>query len=97
MTEATVAELLAFAARLEREQLPTLAGRASFSLRVVAAGIEFVPESTGKPRLVTREMVRRVLDEYRASRSLSPGHYQSITFHASYLLAIIDRFNRSNA
>ena len=97
MTEATVAELLAFASSLEGERLPTLAGRASFSLRLVATGIEFVPASTGKPRLVTREMVRRVLDEYRVSRSLSPAHYQSITFDASYLLAIINRFNRRNA
>jgi hypothetical protein len=70
---------------------------ARFSLRGVAGGIEFVPESTGKPRLVTRDMVRRVFDEYGASRSLTPGHYQSITFDASYLLAVIDRYNRRKA
>ena len=97
MTQPTVAELLAFASSLEGERLPTLAGRASFSLRVVRAGIEFVPTSTAKPRLVTREMVRRVLDEYGNSRSLTPSHYHSITFDASYLLAIISRYNRQNA
>jgi hypothetical protein len=97
MPQPTVAELLAFASSLEGERLPTLAGRASFTLRVVGAGIEFVPISTGKRRFVTREMIRRVLDEYASSRSLTAGHYQSITFDASYLLAIISRYDRRNA
>lgn len=37
-------------------------------------------------------MIQKVCEEYQQSLSIRPGHYQKITFDASYLLALIDRF-----
>jgi hypothetical protein len=87
-----VDKLLDFASSLEGDQLKTAGGRATFTLRVVPRGIEVTPASSGKPRLVSREMIQLVLDEYERSRNLTPGQYQAITFDASYLLVVIARY-----
>ena len=97
MNSAATTRLLQFASSLEGERIPTLAGRAAFHIRVLPAGLEITPESTRKPRLVSRDVVERVLGEYYTTRSLTPARYQAITFDASYLLALIDRFNRQQA
>ncbi|MHB8878693.1 MAG: hypothetical protein ACYC8T_33760 [Myxococcaceae bacterium] len=90
----TADELLRFATTLEGEQLVTLSRGAAFSLRVLPDGIEFTPLSSGKPRRILREMVQSVCEEYRRSGSIKPGDYLSVTFDASYLLALIARHER---
>lgn len=91
----TSEQLLRFASTLENVEISTLAGRAKFTVQVLPGGIEITPRSSGKSRLVNREMVQRVCNEYERSRSTSPGHYQSITFDASYLLALINRYQQT--
>jgi plasmid stabilization system protein ParE len=88
----TAETLLRFTATLEGKRIQTLAQRAVFTVRVLPAGVEITPVSTRKPRLVAREVVDRVCEEYSRSHSMQPGHYQAITFDASYLLALISRY-----
>lgn len=97
MSALTADDLLRFATTLEGEPLTTLERRARFTVHVVPAGLEITPASSGKTRLVSREIVQRVCDEFERSRSERPGHYQEITFDASYLLAIIDRYRRAES
>jgi hypothetical protein len=90
----TADSLLRFASGLEGERLTTMARGAAFTLRVLPVGIEITPESSGEARLVPREKVGRVCAEFQRLRSTKPGDYQAITFDASYLLAVIDLYER---
>jgi len=87
-------ELLRYASKLEGQRLTTAGGRASFTVRVLPRGIEVTPESTGNSRVVPRETIALVIEQYEQSRNLQPGQYQSITFDASYLLGIIAHYLR---
>lgn len=62
-------KFLSFVGTLEGEVIPTLAGRAQFTVRVVDNGLEFTPLSTAHPRGHTRAYVQRVLDQFRATGS----------------------------
>lgn len=84
-------DFLAFVRTLEGEVIPTLAGRAQFTVRVVDNGLEFTPLSTEISRGHTRAYVQRVLDRFRETGSTSTADYQ-FTVNASYQLALIDRF-----
>jgi hypothetical protein len=86
-------DFLSFVRTLEGEVIPTLAGRAQFTVRVVDNGLEFTPRSTEQPRGHTRAYVQRVLDRFRETGSMSTADYQ-FTVNASYQLALIDRFLR---
>jgi hypothetical protein len=96
MPNVTPTDLLRFASGLEGARLTTTARRAGFEVHVVPAGLEITPESTRKPRLVSRDTVQMVLNEYERTRSTRPGKYQHITFDASYLLALVDRYIREH-
>lgn len=90
----TADELLRDASGLEGQQLTTAGGRAAFTVRVLPRGLEVTPASSGTPRMIPRETIQLVIDQYELSRNLQPGQYQSITFDASYLLGIISHFLR---
>jgi hypothetical protein len=89
MAERTADELLRYASKLEGQRLKTAGGRATFTVRVLSHGLEVTPDSSGTPRVIPRETIQLVIDEYEQSRNLQPGQYQSITFNASYILSII--------
>ena len=89
---ASAEDFLAYASALENERLATAGGRAFFTLRAMPQGLEITPESSGKPRVVRRETIQLFLDEYQRSGKPQPAEYQGITFDASYLLAIIARY-----
>lgn len=88
----TAETLLRFASTLEGERLETGVRRAGFTVAVSDAGIQITPESSGKPRLVQGSSIRRFLEEYARSGSKRAGDYQEVSFDASYLLAIIARY-----
>ncbi|MEW5930398.1 MAG: hypothetical protein AB1941_23300 [Gemmatimonadota bacterium] len=92
MSFVSVDDLLRYASDLQNERLTTAGGRASFTVRVLPRGIEITPESSRKPRLVQRDKIRAVLDQYQESRNLQPGQYQAISFDASYVLGILARY-----
>lgn len=87
----TVAELIADAAELEGVELTTLTKAKPFQVRAARGGIEILP-SSGSPRLVNPERLQAVCEEFGRSRSLRPSNYTAITFDASYLLVLIDRW-----
>jgi hypothetical protein len=64
---------------------------------MVPAGIEVTPQSSMKPRIIPTAVVEHVGDEYERTRSMRPRDYQEITFDASYLLAMSERFVDSRA
>ena len=86
----TANELLRFASTLEGETVVTGARRAAFSIRVVPEGLEITPASSGTPRVVRREKIQSVLDEYERSGSTRTTDYLTVTFDSSYLLALIN-------
>ena len=59
-----------------------------FSVAVEGEAVYFVPQSSGTPRRADSEKTERVLALLSESGEWSPGKYQAITFHASYILAV---------
>jgi hypothetical protein len=97
MTTLTADHLLQYASRLEGQRLTTAGGRATFTIRVLPRGLEVTPESSGNARIISLQIIQLVIDQYEQSRNLQPGQYQSITFDASYLLALIAHFLHERA
>jgi 5-methylcytosine-specific restriction protein A len=95
MNSLSADEVITFARGLEGATLATLDRKSPFMLQVRGNGIEIIPESTKKPRLVPREIIQRVCDEYTTSKSKKQSHYKNITFNASYIILLIERL-RSN-
>ena len=88
----TAKELLRFASTLEGETLATGARRAAFSISVLPEGLEITPASSGAPRVVQKNKIQSVLDEYARSGSIRPTDYLTVTFDSSYLLALISLY-----
>lgn len=82
-------DLLRLASRLEGQRLVTAARGAAFIVNALPDGIEVVPASTDRPRKVGVSTISRFLEEHNTSGVQRPGHYQDITFDASYLLTIL--------
>lgn len=87
--------LLRFAASLKYEPVTTTVRGAEFMVRVLPDALEITPLSSGLPRRVPRATVERVIDAYWEVGSTQKRHYQSLPFCGSYLLALIERYNRS--
>jgi hypothetical protein len=62
---------------------------------VLDAGLAVTPASSGNQRVIAPRVMEQVCSEFAQTRSLKPGDYQSITFDASYLLTVIDRYLRT--
>jgi hypothetical protein len=84
--------LCAFTKTLEGQTLVTRAQEKPFQVRVAKRGLEYVPASTGKPRLQGYRFVQRFLDRHAETGSLHPSDYHDISVNASYLTALIERF-----
>lgn len=86
-------ELLKWASQHEREDWATLRRRIPFRYHVTPSGIEYIPESK-KLRNVPRSELESFYEEFRKSRSFSPGDYPD-RWHKSYSLPLIQRFLRA--
>lgn len=80
-------EFFAYSRRLTGEVLHTGARARPFTVSVSGDALHFVPES-GKGRRADPERTERVLRQLAESNEWSPGAYQAITYHASYILAV---------
>ncbi len=76
---------------VEGGQFLTRSRKASFTFDITPTGVAFTP-ATGKVRPVSTADLQKVCDHFARTGSFRPGDYQSISFHASYLLAMIDQF-----
>lgn len=90
-------EFLRFASTLEGSRLETGVRRAGFRIRSGEAGLEITPESSGLTRVVKEGRIQQFLEEYRRSHSKTAGHYQDVTFDASYLLAVIALYEHAGS
>ncbi len=73
---------------LEGTVLHTAARNRPFRIEIEGNAVFFIPESSGKRRTANSEKTERVLALLAESNEWSPGKYQTITYHASYILAI---------
>ncbi len=84
-------EFLNYCRLLRGETLYTEARSKAFSVQVEGGALWFVPISSGKRRRANPEKTENVLSLLGKTGSWSPGSYQDITFHASYILAVAKR------
>ncbi len=82
-------DFIAFVHTLAGQELTTRAQHQPFTVRVTDSGLEYVPGSTGKPRQQPFAKMDEILDEFAASGSLQPVHYQQETRNSSYQLTLI--------
>jgi hypothetical protein len=89
MDSVTLDELRLFVNQLDDRRFTTRAHQRRFSIEVVEKGIEYTPESSGKPRLQRWSWIERVLDRFNDTGALQPSEYRDLTVHASYILSIL--------
>ncbi|MBP1152363.1 hypothetical protein JOD69_004226 [Methylocaldum sp. RMAD-M] len=82
------ASFVSYCKSLHGTVLHTGAQSKPFRVEVEGNTVFFVPQSSGKRRRANCEKTERVLAELSRSNVWSPGHYQSITYHASYIIAV---------
>ena len=95
MSKLTPANLLTFAQTVEGQTLSTLHRGKPFVISV-DGDLLLIEASTGKrPRRVYRDGgLAKVCSKYSLTKSFSPGDYTTESFHASYILTLIDLFLR---
>lgn len=76
---------------LDGQRLETSRRRLGFTVRVTGNGLEYTPESSGKPRPDTWQSIERVLDRYNETRSLELSEYHDITHNSSYVMTVLRR------
>lgn len=92
MKNITPSQLLDFARTIDGGTVLTLGSKKPFTVRLAGDGLEYIPESTKKPRRHELRWLERVCAKYSQTNSLSPGDYHDVTVNASYTLALIAAF-----
>jgi hypothetical protein len=87
----SISEFRRRVASLDGERLETEQRRRGFTVRVTESGLEYTPESSGKPRPDSWSRIERFLDRYNEIRSTRTAEYHEVTHHSSYLMAILRR------
>jgi hypothetical protein len=88
----TYPEFLAYCKTLQGETLHTEARSRPFTISVAGDVLHFVP-SSGTGRRANAAKTERVLRLLAESNDWSPGAYQAMTYHASYILAVAKRWS----
>ena len=71
---------------LEGKVLYTGTRNKPFHVEVEGNTVYFTPESSGKRRTANSEKTERVLALLAETNEWTPGTYQAISYHASYIL-----------
>jgi hypothetical protein len=87
----TFSDFVAYCRSLKGKVLLTGAYAKEFSVDVDGNQLYFVPLSSGKRRRADCKKTERVLTLLAGSMDWSPGSYQLISHHASYILAVARR------
>ena len=82
-------QLFDYCRSLDDVQLFTLAKNKEFSVEVENNSLFFVPKSSGKRRKADEKKTQEVLESFTRYNDWSQASYKSITFHASYILALL--------
>lgn len=84
----TYSQFLDYCHKLKSTPLYTMARNKEFSIEIENDTIYFVPKTSKKRRRVDAGKTQEVLSQLSKFNDWSPGMYQPITFHASYILAV---------
>ena len=84
----TYSQFLDYCHTLKFKPIYTMARNKEFSVEIENDTIYFVPKTSGKRRRVDAGKTQEVLSQLSKFYDWSPGVYQAITFHASYILAV---------
>lgn len=82
-------QLFDYCRSLDGVQLFTIARNKEFSVDIEKNSLFFVPKSSGKRRKADERKTQEVLEFFTKYNDWSQASYKSITFHASYILAIV--------
>jgi len=85
----TLADFKAGARALDGVRLRTPTRGRGFTIHVTPDGVDYVPESSGHPRPDSWDRVETVLARFNQTGSYRAGEYHDLTYHASYVLAVI--------
>lgn len=87
--------LFAFARSQQGEILLTLRRKSPFRIEVVGNFLEITPGSSKAPRRESRDSVAAVLARFSKIVSFQMSDYQELSFNASYVLALLKRWQVS--
>jgi hypothetical protein len=90
----SIEELRVVAVAHNGKFLETLHKRKRFQVDITAKGLQYTPESTGKPRLNRWHVIERVLNRFNDIQSFSPSKYLDISANATYLLTLFKALNK---
>ena len=88
--------LFAFARSQQGETLRTLQHKSPFRVKVVGDFLEITPDSSSAPRREGRDSVAAILVKLAETMSFKTSDYQKISFNASYVLALVKRWELPN-
>lgn len=74
---------------LENVSIFTIARNKEFSVKIENSSLYFVPKSSKKSRKVDEKKTQEVIEYFIKYNDWSQASYKSITFHASYILAVM--------
>lgn len=91
----TLQELKDWAHSIKGTTLETRAQHKKFLFSLDDKGFYYTPESSGIRRRQKNSSIEKFLKRYNEQRYPNPGNYKDSSHHASYLLAVIDRYINS--
>ena len=89
MSKVSLGQFKSAVTAIDGAELRTLKRGSAFRVRVATQGLLIAPRSSGVERLVTWASIGPVLERFSEGGSLSPSHYQDLSFNKSYVLAIL--------
>lgn len=87
-----VENLIAYARTIDGFELETKSQHLKFLFEIDDKGFCFTPIRTGMPRFESINTIKKILERYNSSNSLSPKDYLNITANSSYTLVIIKKY-----
>jgi hypothetical protein len=88
---------VAFCKTLVGRELDTPGGKSKFTLQNITDRAYYYKVPDGKVLKQNLRYVKRVLEQYANLKSLNPGHYANITPNGSYILALIQLYEKSDS
>ena len=89
MSSLTIDQFRRLALHVDGKTLLTLRSRRAFRAGITAEGLTIAPLSSGVERSISWTEVDRFLAHFNTIASFTPVLYRTLTFNASYLLAVV--------
>lgn len=89
--------LVAFAKTVEGQELLTLKRAKPFYVSVRAGALKFTPAKSSSTRSARTDRINKVLQHLKESGSFEPSDYKEFSFNASYLLALVRKWQANQS